>query len=275
MRFAPQGVAATAMIHGPNVTNLNPASHAVPAVTGDGSPGTAGRRRRSVQCPSPVCARELRLAPALQSWAPEMLDLHRPRSLLVLASVLLLACDPAGGSSNDDGDGGGGGADASVAALIDDAIEQSNDNIEIVCDCWDEAGFTSRGACLEDQILPAQRRCVEDAYARDAAASRLYLECVVPLMRELGTCLDARLDCVDPSTVDACFADFDLGRESCVQVPLSVQRALDDCNPVDGTDSGGAPGPDPGTDPGSDPPPPPPAPSDDPPTDPPAPAPGG
>ncbi|MBL8945928.1 MAG: hypothetical protein JNK45_22380 [Myxococcales bacterium] len=197
-----------------------------------------------------------------------------------LLTLLVAACDL---GSSDDGD---------VLALIDDVITLGNDNVAIVCDCWDEAGFASRTDCLDDQILPSQRRCVEEAYQRDPDAARLYLECVVPLVRELGECLDARLSCVDPSGTDACFDDYDLGRESCVEVPRSVQRALDDCD-AGGSDSAPTPddsGPAPGgPDPAPDDPdpsggageptdPPAPEPTDPPapePTDPPAPAPGG
>lgn len=148
-------------------------------------------------------------------------------------------------------------ADDEVLRLIDDAIVIGNDNVAIVCDCWDEAGFESRAQCLDDQILPSQRRCVEDAYLRDAEASKLLLSCVTPLMRELGECLDARLSCDDPELVDACFEDYDLGRETCVDAPQSVQRALDDCSNGGGGDD--APAPD---DSGTSSPPPPPPPDD-------------
>ncbi len=152
--------------------------------------------------------------------------------------------------------------DEQVLRLIDDAIELENDAIAIVCDCWSEAGFDSRGQCLEDQVLPSQRRCVEDAYLRDAEASELYLDCVVPLIDELGTCLDQRLSCEMPSDADPCFSDFDLGATACIDVPKSVQRALDDCfvgssggsstTAPDGGDGGG-PAPAPTTDdPGGD-----------------------
>jgi hypothetical protein len=187
-----------------------------------------------------------------------------------LLTLLVAACDL---GSSDDGD---------VLALIDEVITLGNDNVAIVCDCWDEAGFASRTDCLDDQILPSQRRCVEEAYQRDADAAKLFLECVVPLARELGECLDARLSCVDPSGTDACFDDYDLGRESCVEVPRSVQRALDDCDaggsepqPTPSDSDPPPPAPEP-----TDPPPPAPEPTDPPPpepepTDPPPPAPGG
>jgi len=146
---------------------------------------------------------------------------------LLLLLTLVTACDDS--------------ANGEVLRLIDDVITIGNQNVEIVCDCWDEAGFESRAVCLDDQILPSQRRCVEDAYLRDADASELFLSCVTPLMGELGECLDARLSCTEPDLVDARFADYDLGRESCVVVPQSVQRALDDCS-VGGGDDGDAPG---------------------------------
>ncbi|MBX7083456.1 MAG: hypothetical protein K1X88_29885 [Nannocystaceae bacterium] len=187
---------------------------------------------------------------------------HRPRATLLLCFASLLfaaACDvsPAGGGGDDDDDGGGGGGN--VEQLVAEVIEISNDNVEIVCDCWDEAGFASRGACLEDQILPSQRRCVEDAYGREPEASSLYLDCITPLLRELGTCLDERLSCDAPDGTDACFADYDLGRESCVELPRSVDRALEDCG-LGSSSSGTSGGTSDGSGGTSDPPPPPPAP---------------
>jgi hypothetical protein len=143
----------------------------------------------------------------------------------VFVGSLALACDP---SANEE-----------VLRLIDDVITIGNDNVAIVCDCWDEAGFASRSACLEDQILPSQRRCVEDAYLREPDASELFLSCVTPILRELGECLDARLSCDAPDGTNACFSDYELGRESCVEVPRSVERALEDC----GVDAGGGSGP--------------------------------
>ncbi|MFO0632640.1 MAG: hypothetical protein U0168_07310 [Nannocystaceae bacterium] len=192
---------------------------------------------------------------------------HRPRAALLLPFASLLfavACDLAGGGGGDGGDdeqGSGGSGGGDVEQLVAEVIEINNDNIEIVCDCWDEAGFSSRGACLEDQILPSQRRCVEEAYGREPEASSLYLDCITPLLRELGTCLDERLSCTAPDGTDACFADYDLGRESCVELPRSVDRALEDCG-LGGSSSSSDPGTTDGSSGGdtSDPPPPPPAP---------------
>ena len=115
------------------------------------------------------------------------------------------------------------GDHAEVLVLIDDAIDLENDAIDVVCDCWSEMGLDSRGECLDGQILPSQRRCVEDAYLRDADASRMYLECVVPLIDELGTCLDERLSCNDPAGADPCFDDYDIGAKACIDVPASVR----------------------------------------------------
>ncbi|MEM6991421.1 MAG: LDL receptor domain-containing protein [Myxococcota bacterium] len=143
-----------------------------------------------------------------------------------------LACDPAASD------------DERVLELIDDAIGLENDAIGVICDCWEELGENSRNDCLDDQILPSQRRCIEDSYLRESAASKLHLECLVPLMGELNTCLDAKLECQDADPTDACFEDFDLGLRDCVVLPNSVRRGLEDCygsGGINAADGGSAP----------------------------------
>lgn len=135
-------------------------------------------------------------------------------------------------------------ADTRVLARIDDALRLENDAIAIVCDCWEELGEASRSACLDDQILPSQRRCIEDAYLRESAAAQLYLECLVPLIGELNACLDEKLACEDPGPTAACFDDFDLGLRECVALPNSVQRGLDECYAGAGINNGGGEGDD-------------------------------
>ena len=153
-------------------------------------------------------------------------------SIFALAGALLgpgaLACDKPG---NDD----------AVLGLIEDALAHENDGIAIICDCWEELGEASRNDCLDDQILPSQRRCIEDAYLRDSEASRIYLECLVPLRVELNDCLDDKLECSDAGPTGACFEDFDLGLESCIELPNSVERGLGDCYAGGGLYSDDAP----------------------------------
>ena len=148
---------------------------------------------------------------------------HRPiRTLciLALAGSLLgpaaLACK--------------GPSDAEVVLdLVDRALTLENDGIAILCDCHEALGDASKNDCLADQLLPSQRRCIEDAYLRDAKASRAYLECLVPLLSELNECVDAKLECSDIDPVFACLDDLDLGLESCIELPKSVDRGLEDC----------------------------------------------
>lgn len=159
-------------------------------------------------------------------------------SVFALAGALIvpavLACDTEGD------------ADA-VLELVDDALAMENEGIAIICDCWQELEIgDSKNDCLDDQILPSQRRCIEDAYLRDAAASRIYLECLVPLQAELNTCLDDKLACGDVGPTLACFEDFDLGLGNCIEPPNSVKRGLGECygdSGLYGSDSGGEPGP--------------------------------
>lgn len=127
-----------------------------------------------------------------------------------------------------------------VRSLIADSIEVENRTYDVICDCHEELGHDSREDCLDKQLLPSQRRCVEDAYLADTGASRQYLDCRLPLLGELEDCLDDKLECSDLGPTDQCYDDFDLGLEKCVMLPNAVNRDLDDCYP----DGGLAPGSD-------------------------------
>lgn len=165
---------------------------------------------------------------------------RRAPGLTALFTLALAAPFAACDKSTDDDD--------FVRRLIQDSIDEENRGIDVVCDCWDEAGFESRGDCTEDQILPAQQRCIEDAFLRDAEASKLYLECIVPLQQELTSCLNRKLECNEPDQADPCFADFDLGAKECIELPNSVQRGLNDCRPGGVATGGGGSASTPGDD---------------------------
>lgn len=154
--------------------------------------------------------------------------------LTTLAMPFAVACDP-------------GDPDAEVRALIEESIDLANETVDVFCDCWEEFGEPSRSECLGDQVLPAQRRCIEDAYLRDAEASKLRLECTTKLLGEYRDCLDAKLECSDAGPANACGQDLDIGVQECIELPNSVERALGDCSAGSGPAASGGGGDEGGT----------------------------
>lgn len=146
-----------------------------------------------------------------------------PRPLALLFAPFALVAGLTGGCDRGE----------TAADLVDRQLAGRNDIADVICDCAKEYGFESRGECLEEsgETLPAQRRCIQDAYARDEGASKTYLECTIPLVEELTACLDNRLTCDedDGEAYDACLEDYELGAERCIELPLSIGRALEDC----------------------------------------------
>lgn len=112
---------------------------------------------------------------------------------------------------------------------IADMVEELNAQTEIGCDCWEQLGYGSKSTCEDNEVLPAKRRCIEDALMRDASASLDRFSCLVPLEEEYTACIDDRLTCEDLSSADPCAKDYQIGLESCEELPKSVQRAYDGC----------------------------------------------
>ncbi len=123
-------------------------------------------------------------------------------------------------------------AEETLRSTLDDYADSLNEQATVLCDCWDEAMFESRGTCQEanGEILPAKRRCYDDAFERDVEASQSYLDCVAPLQEEYNTCIADKLDCMNIQTsVDPCGQDYNTGRNNCIDLPGTIERALEDC----------------------------------------------
>lgn len=132
-----------------------------------------------------------------------------------LVATTLLAC------SNDDD---------SLESLMREYDDEYAAQAEIECDCFSEEGYADRTSCeAEGRPLPSEQRCVEDALQRDEKASRDWLECRIPLEREYTACLDTRLVCGDYEAVDACYDDYSIGVDNCIELPESVSRAISNC----------------------------------------------
>jgi hypothetical protein len=108
-----------------------------------------------------------------------------------------------------------------------------NDQVAIYCDCWEADGYASYSDCTDSYgyLGPSQQRCYEDALSRDEDAAASWLDCVVELERNYTACIDARLTCGDYESEQACFDDYDVGYDACIQLPESITRGLDGCSP--------------------------------------------
>jgi hypothetical protein len=141
--------------------------------------------------------------------------MHRVRlaSLLVLSS---LACAE---------------KETPISELVDAAVVEGNMQIDVFCDCFAEFGYASASECESDLgfIGPSQQNCVVEAYEQDEASARSYLECVQPLQENYTACINERLVCSDPTTVDVCNTDFEVGIDNCITLPESINRDLEAC----------------------------------------------
>lgn len=106
-----------------------------------------------------------------------------------------------------------------------------NTTTDVLCDCWETYGYGSFSQCKNDygEFLPSTTRCVQRALERDVEASNQYLECIVPLEEEYEACIDSRLACEDADSTDVCSTDYGVGFESCIELPVSIERALGNC----------------------------------------------
>lgn len=147
---------------------------------------------------------------------------HLTAALLAIACFVPLACGESEAESEAD-------ARAHVDDLLDELVLELNHQEYIYCDCWQEYDYTSRSECESFFIGPSQSRCMKDAFAEDLEASRIYLECYVPLEREYTACIDSRLECHDDASTDPCGQDYSVGSDECVDLPTAVERNLDGC----------------------------------------------
>jgi hypothetical protein len=109
-------------------------------------------------------------------------------------------------------------------------LTELNAQASIICDCYDVLGYSSRSAC-EDSYghLPSERQCIIEAFDRDKAGAKTFLDCIVPHERTYTSCVSNRLRCDDPSGLNACLDDYRIGTRNCIDLPPAIARAIDDC----------------------------------------------
>ncbi len=112
-----------------------------------------------------------------------------------------------------------------------------NEQVDVICDCWDEFTFEggvtygSKDECKtgRGEILPARRRCIDDAFKQDVTVSQQWLNCILPLEEEFTTCANDKLTCDDGNSLMACSSDYTTGEMDCLTLPNSVIRDYEDC----------------------------------------------
>lgn len=111
-------------------------------------------------------------------------------------------------------------------------IDAQNEASAISCECSATQALTNASACAAAEAIdPERRRCMLEALARDADGSVAYLECVLPLERDLTECLDTNLRCEAPDSARACRDVYEIGLAACSEPPATVDRALPECGP--------------------------------------------
>lgn len=97
-------------------------------------------------------------------------------------------------------------------------------------DRGDGQAYESRQACENDAaVLPSLRQCIKDAAARNEAESRAFMDCIQPLENNYTACINERLTCDDPSALDVCLEDYEIGFNRCDPLPADVERGFEDC----------------------------------------------
>ena len=125
-----------------------------------------------------------------------------------------------------------------LIADIDEYAAQRNDQVDVLCDCYEmwsygsnAVTFDSKDECKSGlgEILPSRRRCIDDAFQQDVAASQQWMDCVLPLEQELATCYNDKATCDDTGSITPCIEDYDIGVDNCISLPNSVDRDLEAC----------------------------------------------
>ena len=129
-------------------------------------------------------------------------------------------------------------AEDRLIADIDEYADHNNDQVDVLCDChemWtygqNAVMFDSKDDCKSGlgEILPSRRRCIDDAFQEDVAASQQWLDCVLPLESELADCYNDKAECSDATSINPCVEDYNIGVENCISLPNSVDRDLEAC----------------------------------------------
>lgn len=121
---------------------------------------------------------------------------------------------------------------------IDEYVAVRNEQIAVLCDCYEQwlygeqqVQYSSKAECRAGlgEILPSRRRCIDDAFKQDVAASQQWIDCILPLEREAASCYNDKAQCSNVNSIDPCVEDFNVGVQNCIDLPNSVVRDFDAC----------------------------------------------
>lgn len=115
----------------------------------------------------------------------------------------------------------------SVNSLLNKLEDESEKSIDLACSCSNI--FPDRAQCeasLSAYVLVFNTECAENALEEDKEAAKETLNCMLDGAKEYNRCLEDKLDCNDPNSIQSCNGNF---TEGCPELPESVQTRLQAC----------------------------------------------
>lgn len=142
-----------------------------------------------------------------------------------------------GGTAGSAGAGGAGGSGGSsdIASRVADLVDELAFQNEVVCDCFDSFGYSSRAECLSD-FTSISAPCANTAFNLDPGVSSAYLACRNTAEFLYSDCT-ADLTCDDQAGIggEDCYADYASATVDCPVLPSTVTRAYAQCTGVGGS----------------------------------------
>ena len=115
---------------------------------------------------------------------------------------------------------------------IDEHANRINDSLALICDCHQDAGFSSRAECSDmlGFVGLDERQCITDALEGSEEEGKDYLACANAAYDGYITCLDANslANCEDGG-IAVCDQALDQALAACTQVPTAVQDSISAC----------------------------------------------
>jgi hypothetical protein len=115
----------------------------------------------------------------------------------------------------------------SVHSLLNKLEDEGEKSVDLICSCTEV--HPDRAQCeasLSTYFDLFASDCAEDALAEDKEGSKKTLECIVDRAKEYNRCLEDKLECSDPDSIQACGGNFD---DDCPELPEAVQVELQAC----------------------------------------------
>lgn len=115
----------------------------------------------------------------------------------------------------------------SVNSLLNKLEDEGEKSIDLACSCTNI--FPDRAQCeasFSTYFEVFDNECAQDALEEDKEAAKETLNCMLDGAKEYNRCLEDKLDCNDPTSVQSCNGNF---TEGCPELPESVQIRLQAC----------------------------------------------